>query len=453
MLWNRTDIRITDVLTRHKQLISHALSHQGFRRYFANTSWIFAEQMLRLVSELLAGIWVARYLGAEQFGVLSYAVAFVAIFNPIAKLGLDGIVVRELVIESSQKDKYLGTAFWLKFGGAFLSLAVVVLALQFTSNDHTTKLYILIIASGMIFQSFEVVAFYFQSQVQARYISTGKLMQLLLSSLLKIYLVCMESELRWFVLVSLVDQITLAAAYFIVYQRRQSGSFIRSFDYMTAKQLLKDSWPLIFSGLVVMIYMRIDQIMIKEMLGDREVGIYSVAVRLSEVWYFIPMVITSSLFPSIINARKVSQELYHVRLQRLYSFMVWIAIAAAIPTTFLSDWLVAFLYGEAYQGAGEVLRIHVWGSVFVFLGVASSAWLTSENLQHISFYRTLSGAMINVSLNIVLIPIFGIVGAAVATVISYMAAGFLFDLFNDKTRMMFFMKIDAFLFKGIRNGH
>lgn len=432
------------MLTRHKQLINSALSHQGFRRYFANTSWIFAEQILRLVAELLVGVWVARYLGAEQFGVLSYAIAFVAIFSTIAKLGLDSIVVRELVIKPSQKDKYLGTAFWLKFGGAFFSLAVVALALQLTSNNYTTKLYILIIACGMISQSFEVVTFYFQSQVQAKYISSGKLMQLLLSSLLKIYLVYVDGDLKWFVLVSLVDQITLAAAYFIVYRRQQLGGFIRSFDYATAKQLLKDSWPLIFSGFVVMIYMRIDQVMIKEMLGDKEVGVYSVAVRLSEVWYFIPMVITNSLFPSVINAKKVSQELYYARLQRLYSFMVWIAIAVAIPTTFLSDWLVAILYGEAYQGAGQILKIHVWASVFVFLGVASSAWLTSENLQRYAFSRTFAGAVINVVLNLVLIPAYGILGAVIATVIAQSMAAFIFDVFTKKTRVMFYMKVKAF---------
>lgn len=429
---------------RLNQLLNSALVHQGFRRYFANTSWVFAEQILRLVAELLVGIWVARYLGAEQFGVLSYAIAFVAIFSTVAKLGLDSIVVRELVIESSQKGKYLGTAFWLKFGGAFLSIAVVAIALQLTSNDYATKLYILIIACGMIFQSFEVVAFYFQSQVQAKYISSGKLMQLLLSSLLKIYLVSVDSDLKWFVLVSLVDQITLAAAYFIVYRRQQSGSFTQYFDYTIAKQLIKDSWPLIFSGLAAMIYMRIDQVMIKEMLGDKEVGIYSVAVRLSEVWYFIPMVITNSIFPSVINAKKISQELYNTRLQRLYSFMVCIAIAVAIPTTFLSDWLVAMLYGAAYQGAGEILKIHVWASVFVFLGVASSAWLTSENLQRYAFYRTFAGAAINIMLNLQLIPAYGILGAVIATVIAQSMAAFIFDVFTEKTRVMFYMKVKAF---------
>lgn len=429
---------------RLNQLLTRVLSHQGFQRYFANTSWVFAEQILRLGAELLVGIWVARFLGAEQFGILSYAIAFVAIFSTIAKLGLDSIVVRELVIEPSQKGKYLGTAFWLKFGGAFISIAIVVVALQLTSNNYTTKLYILIIACGMIFQSFEVVAFYFQSQVQAKYISSGKLIQLLLSSLLKIYLVCVDSDLKWFVFVSLVDQITLAAAYFIVYRRHQSESFIQYFDYTIAKQLIRNSWPLIFSGLAAMIYMRIDQVMIKEMLGDREVGIYSVAVRLSEVWYFIPMVITNSLFPSVINARKASHELYNVRLQRLYAFMVCIAVAVAVPTTFLSDWLVAILYGEAYQGAGKILKIHVWAGVFVFLGVASSAWLTSENLQRYAFYRTFAGAVINVVLNLLLIPSYGILGAVIATVIAQVVAAFALDLFTEKTRIMFYMKVKAF---------
>jgi len=419
------------------------LSHQGFRRYFANTSWLLAEQTLRLLAELLVGIWVARHLGAEQFGALSYAIAFVAIFSTISKLGLDSIVVRDLVIDPGRKDTYLGTAFWLKLGGAFLSIALVALTLQLTSSDHITKIYVLIIACGMIFQSLEVVAFYFQSQVQARYISSGKLVQLALSSLLKIYLVCVDGDLKWFVLVSLVDQVSLAAAYFLVYQRRRLGSFFQCHDVTIAKQLLRDSWPLILSGLVVMIYMRIDQIMIKEMMGNKEVGVYSVAVRLSEVWYFIPMVITSSLFPPVINAKRVSQELYLARLQRLYSFMVWMAIAVAIPTTFLSSWLVTFLYGEAYEGAGQVLKFQVWASVFVFLGVASSAWLTSENLQRYAFGRTFAGAAVNVVLNLMLIPRYGIMGAVVATIIAQSMAAFVFDMFTERTRGMFYMKVKA----------
>jgi O-antigen/teichoic acid export membrane protein len=214
---------------------------------------------------------------------------------------------------------------------------------------------------------------------------------------------------------------------------------------------MKDSWPLIFGGLVVMIYMRIDQMMIKEMLGERDVGLYSAAVRLSELWYVIPNVITSSLFPSIVNAKKISAALYYLRLQRLYTFLLWIALAIAVPMTFLSGWIVNVLYGEAYRGAGQILMVNIWAGVFVFMGVASGSWLASENLQKIAFYRTFAGAVINIMLNLVLIPAYGVVGAAIATVISYMFAGFLFDFFNEKTKATFYMKLSAFAMKGIKS--
>ena len=399
--------------------------------------------MLRMIAGLLVGIWVARYLGPEQFGVFSYAIAFASLFSSIAKLGLDGIVVRDLVREPEQRDSYLGTAFWLKLGGALIMLGAVALATQFTSSDRLTNLYILIIASGAIFQSFNVVNFYFQSQVLSKFVSICKMTQLLISSLLKLYFIFTGADLIWFVLVTLVDQLTLALSLYFAYRYQKLGGFYRYFDVTLAKQLLKDSWPLIFSGLVVMIYMRIDQIMIKEMLGEREVGLFSAAVRLSEVWYFIPMIITASLFPSIVNAKKRSEELYYTRLQRLYTIMVWLAIAIALPMTFLSDWLVTLLYGEAYREAGQVLMVHIWAGVFVFLGVASGSWLISENLQWIAFYRTFSGAIINIILNFVLIPIYGLIGAAIATVIAQTMAAFAFDILTKKTRMVFFMKLNT----------
>lgn len=424
-------------------------SHQGFMRYFYNTSWMFAAQIFKMIAELLVGIWVARYLGPEQFGVFSYAIAFTAIFSAIAKLGLDGIVVRDLVREPSLRDVYLGTAFWLKLVGAIVTLVVIVFAAQLTSNDHTTNLYILIIASGTIFQSFEVVDFYFQSQIISKFVSICKLMQLVFSSLLKLYLIYTEAGLFWFVLVSLVDQMILALSLYFAYRYQKVGGFYCHFDLMTAKQLLQNSWPLIFSGLVVMIYMRIDQIMIKDMLGEKEVGLYSAAARISEVWYFIPMLLTNSLFPSIVNAKKVSETLYLARLQRLYTFLVWMGVTIALPMTFMSNWLITLLYGKAYIDAGQVLMIHIWAAVFVSLGVASGSWYTSENLQRYAFYRTFLGAIINVALNLILIPILGLVGAAIATVIAQSVAALFFDVLTKRTRIVFFMKLKTLYFANL----
>jgi O-antigen/teichoic acid export membrane protein len=405
---------------------------------------MMGEQLLRMIAGLFVGIWVARYLGPEQFGLFSYVLAFTALFGGIAKLGLDVIIVHDIVNEPHMRDVCLGTAFWLKVAGAVVVMAIIALAVTFTSNDATTNLYIFIIAGGLLFQSFEVIEFYFQSQVLAKFVSFSKVIQLALSSLLKIYLVLTESQLIWFVLLSLFDTVTLAISLFISYQNQKNTNFYKYFDLTKAKSLLKVSWPLILSSIVIMFHMRIDQIMIKEMLGEYEVGIYSAAVKLSEVWYFIPLMISSSLFPSLINAKKLSVNLYYSRLQWLYSFMVWLAIGIALPMTFISDKLVNLLYGAAYSEAGSVLKVHIWAGVFVFLSSAFGRYLIIENLAKINFYRVFYGSAINVFLNLILIPKIGVVGSAYATLMSLFVINIFYDLFSSELRSQLNMKMRAF---------
>jgi O-antigen/teichoic acid export membrane protein len=430
-----------------KQQFLALKNHAGFIRYFKNSSWMLGEQMLRMVAGLLVGIWVARYLGPEQFGIFSYVIALTAPFSSITKLGLDSIMVRELVKHPDRHDMYLGTAFWMKVLGAFLVMALIALALPWTSNNSTTTLYIFIIASGLIFQSFEVVDFYFQSQVLAKFVSICKIIQLILSSLLKLYLIFINAELIWFVWVTLFDQSTLAITLYFSY-RYQNTKFLplRHFSLVIVKKLLQDSWPLILVSLAVTIHMRIDQIMIKEMLGDYEVGIYSVGFRLSELWYFLPVLITSSIFPAIINAKKNSEALYLQRLQRLYKLMVWSAIAIAVPITLLSDWLIVLLYGEAYQVAGTVLAIHIWTVVFVFIGISGSKWMLIENIQYYANYFVIIGLSVNVISNLILIPVYGVVGAAVSIVVSQIASSYLAPYLFKSTRLRSQMFTKAVLF-------
>lgn len=426
-----------------RQLIANARAHLGLRRYAANTVWMFAEQMLRMLTALFVGIWVARYLGPEQFGLFTYAAAFVSLFGAIAGLGLNSIVVRDLVSHPENRDQYLGTAFWLKLSGAVLALAILAIVLQFTANDATTNLYIMIIGSGLLFQSFEVVDFYFQSKVLSKYVSLCRMTQLAFSSILKLTFIYIQADLFWFVLVSLIDQATLAIALFYAWRIQRLGGFLGRFDFKLAKMMLNNSWPLILSGIAVTLYMRIDQVMIKEMLGEREVGLYSAAVRLSEVWYFVPSIIVASVFPAIVNAKKTSNALYFQRLQQLFTLMAWSAISVAIPMTFLADSLIVLLYGQTYHAAGEVLAIHIWASVFVFLGVASGGYFTVENYARKSLYRTALGALANISLNLVLIPQFGIQGAALATVLSQLIANYVFDIFDSTTRQLLIVKSKA----------
>ena len=348
--------------------IQNLQQHSGFMKYFKNTSWLFGEKILRMVVGLFVGIWVARYLGPEQFGLFSYAQSFVGLFTAIATLGLDGIVVRELVKDESRRDELIGTAFYLKLIGAIAVLIVLAVAIQFTSNDHYTNVLVFIIASATIFQAFNVVDMYFQAKVLSKYVVYANVISLFISSIVKVVLILNDAPLIAFAWATLFDSVVLALGFIYYYVKNSSIFNIKNliFKRETAVSLLKDSWPLILSGIVVSIYMKIDQVMIQEMMGSEAVGQYAAATRLSEAWYFIPMVVASSLFPAIINAKKQSEELYYARLQKLYDLMVWMAIAIALPMTFLSDWIINLLYGEQYSQAGSVLMIHIWAGIFVF---------------------------------------------------------------------------------------
>lgn len=429
-----------------KNKIISLLSHKGFQRYAVNTSWLICEKMLRMTMGLFVGIWVARYLGPEQFGLFSYTQSFTFLFAAIATLGLDSIVIREMVKDESRSNVLLGTAFFLKMAGALLLLPLLYVAVGFTNNDEFTNLLIFIIASSTIFQSFNVVDFYCQSKVLSKYVAWTNSCSLLISSVLKIVLILNEASLIYFVYVVLLDAIILSLGLVYFYVKKIHLSIMHwRFDWETACELLKDSWPLILSSIVVSIYMKIDQIMIKEMMNAEAVGQYAAAVRLSEVWYFIPVTIVGSVFPAIINAKKTSIELYYFRIKKLYTLMIWMAISIALPMTFLSKYLVLLLYGDDYQLAGDVLMIHIWTGIFVFLGVAFSQYLISENLVMKSFYRTATGATVNIFLNFLLIPYYGIIGAAAATLAGQLVANLLYDFFDKDLRSHLMVKLSSFL--------
>jgi len=391
----------------------------GFRKYFANTTWLLGERVLRMVVSLFVGIYVARYLGPERFGLLSYTLSFVWLFSSLASFGLDDILVRELVQSPEKRNNLLGTVFWLKVCGTLVMGTAIALVLKFKVEDQQTYWMIALITFGFLFQTTNVVDFYFQSQVQSKFAVRAQAFQLLITSIFKIYLVWNQAELIWFAFALLLDQAVVAVLFMLVYHWKIEWFPFFSFRWTQAKKLMKDAWPLIFAGMVVSIYMKIDQVMLKEMLDAKAVGVYAAAVKLCEAWYFVPTAVMVSLFPAVIKARKNSELLYDERVQKLYDLMVWSSVAVALPTTLLADWIILILYGADFQEAVDVMRIYIWAGVFVSLGVASSKWLVAENLQSYSFYLTALGAVLNIVCNFWFIPLYGIKGAALATIISY----------------------------------
>lgn len=413
-----------------------------------NTLWLFFDKIFKGVTSLIAGSLFARYLGPASYGSLNYALSFVSIVYIFGTLGLDNIVIREIVHDSRKKDTLLGTAFNLNLiGGLIVFLVSAILINLMKPHDKLMLALVIMIAFGYAFQAFNVIDLWFQSQLQSKYAAISSNIVVFIFFLAKIILIVLHASLATLAFILALEMVFSSIGLLVAY--KLLGFVLKSWKFSSkiALSLLKDSWPLMLSGLAIMVYMRLDQVMIGNMVGEAELGLYSAAVRISEVWYFIPMAIFSSVYPKIIEFKKISQDLYFKRLQQLFNFMVVLGYSVAILCAFLSKFIINFIFGPQYQQAANILTIHIWTGVFVFLGVASSQFLLAENLTKLVFIRTASGVIINIVFNLVLIPKYGGIGAAIATLISQFILVYIFDIFSIQTRKIFVMKTKSlFLF-------
>ncbi len=425
-------------------MIKTLLQSSGFQKYASNTGFLFLEKIIRAVMVVTVWAMVVRYLGPERFGLYSYALSFVFLFNLFSDLGLEAVVVRDLVHHAGAKNQILTEAFFLKLIGSFLAFILISLCIWIFSIPFYTAVMVWIMSLRMFFQTADVIDFYFQSKVASKYVTYAQLFSLFVTSLIYIFLIYIKAPLIAFAEVLLLEAVLICIGLIFLYELKKVAPIKLLFNWDRLAQLFRESWPLALSGVAISIYMRIDQIMIKNMLGVAAVGYYSAAVKISEGFYFIPMLVTASLFPAIVNAKKRDEVLYLNRLEVLFSVLVWLAIGFSLSLMFLAGPLIKILFGQAYLPAAQVLVIHVWAGIFVFLGVARSKWMITEKLQIYTLIYAVAGAVFNIILNLFLIPKWGINGAAIATVISQFFATSLSNLFSRKTRDMFFLQLRAF---------
>ena len=391
------------------------------KKIFNNLSWLFFEKAVRILGSLVVGIWVARYLGPENFGILNYSIAYVALFILFVRLGLDQIVVREIVKRPEETDVLLGTSFCLKLIGAFVALILIYISLIFIKTDNLVNFVIFILAAGFLFESLNVIDFFYRSQMLSKYVVISKNIAFIISCLLKIYFILKDYDVLFFAAANTID--ILLGAFFIIIIYKLTKKDIRKwhFNYNIAKKLLIFSWPLAISSFLISAHMKIDQVMIGNMLDKSDVGIYSIAVRLAEFWYFIPMIIINSLIPYFIELREINPPKYKARLIQLYGLSFWIGIFAGIFFVLLGDQIISVLFGVTYIGAYKALVINIWAGVFVAQAFARGIWVISENMQIYRIVSNLVALLLNLSLNFLLIPMLGITGAAISTLITRFA--------------------------------
>tara|TARA_R110002020_G_scaffold122487_7_gene278035 strand:- start:46407 stop:47657 length:1251 start_codon:yes stop_codon:yes gene_type:complete len=404
------------------------------------------ERISRLVINLFVGVWLARYLGPSDFGTLNFGIAIVSIFLPLVDFGLQGILVKELFNNPKEKDYILGTSFTLKL---FIS-AIIFIGITLTMNseffqDSIENKVVVLVSISLFFHPFLVLENWYESQVKAKKSSILKTIFFLISSIVKIICIITKEDLITFALLYAIESFLIAIAVLITYYLESNSIFDWRFKFGVLKYLTYKSWLLVFSSMSAVVYLKLDQIMLGAMVTDKELGLYSAAVKLSEAWYFIPLILSNALFPAILGAKKKGKKEYLQRLQQLCDLYFILSFTLALIITFTAPFIINFLYGHEYASSILILQIHIWAAIFIFLRTVLSKWLIAEDKYKFSLISQLSGAIVNVILNWLLIPKYGGAGAAIATIISYSVMSFFVLILFRDTRVILIIFVKSIL--------
>lgn len=419
-------------------------NNQGFMKYFKNTSWLIAEKIIRMILGFFILIALTRYLGAENFGILSYSQSFVGIFIAFATLGIDMILVRELTKKIYKTDELIGTATIMKLIASIIAI-FIIFTINFTISDNQVVLITNIIAFTLIFQSFNTIDTYFQANVISKYSVILNLTAFISSSIIKLLLIYFELDLIYFAYALVFDSLIIAIGYLYIYIRQKRHIISLRYNKDIAVYFIKNGWPLMLVALAAFIYTRTDQIMIKHLIDNEAVGNYAAAIRVSELFYFIPGLIAQSIFPKIIGMKNKSEVEYLKLLEKLYKLLVWITIPVSLGLFIFSDLIVDILYGKQYVYASGILSILAFAIIFNAIGTITTKILYAEHYERKYLYRSILGVFVNIGLNFWLIELYGVKGAAVATLTTLFIIYYIYDILDKDLYKFYYLKIKCFI--------
>lgn len=411
----------------------------GRSRLFSNIAWLFADRVVRLGVGLLVGVWLARYLGPADFGLLNYVMAVTALFTTIGALGLNEIVVRDLVSQPEEAGTTLGTAMLLQVAGGILAfVAAMGTIVVMRPGEPYTWAIMALFAISLLGQCGDTMRAWFEAQVQSRITVLVANGVFAVMTVLRVIGILAKLPLPWFALLSGLELLLSGVLLVLAIRRTEpvgpAAMANWRFNRDRAVQMLQNSWPLALASVAVTLNMRIDQVMLGQMVSDKAVGLFSAAVRVSEVWYFIPVAIVASAFPFI--AGQSDKAVVDLRWRQLYAGMFWLSLAAGVSATLFGEAFIRLLFGDAYAPAGGILVVHIWSGFSIALGLVWTRWIVLENRPRMQLFAQALGAAINIALNLVLIPRMGVIGAAWATLASYWISG-IFSFCIYKPRVTF----------------
>jgi O-antigen/teichoic acid export membrane protein len=405
------------------------------RRALDNSAWLFLDQLLRMAGGLIVGVWLARYLGPAHFGLLSYAQAIVGAVGACASLGLNAVLVRDLVHEPDSADDFLGTAFMIKGVAAAAGWLVCGgLAWLLSPTDWQMHGLVLIVGLSLIFQIFDVLDVRFQARGEAYVAAWGRMAGFALASAARIALILLRAPVWAFAAAAAGEILLYAVGWLMIGWRRGLRARGWHFQGRYARSLLVQSWPLTLSGLAIYVQAYIDQVMLGKMLGTTELGQYAAALRIVTAFAFLPIVLQTVAAPEIARAKREHENLYRRRLYNIYRIMFGLFLVVALPLILLGPVFAVLLFGHAYRGAAVLLPWLVFRLFFTNFGVARSLYIVNEGLFSFSLLTSLAGAAINIVLNLFFIPEWGAQGAIAASLVSFAVTIFALDGLHPKMR-------------------
>ncbi len=412
-----------------------------------NVFWAVFGKFVNMFGMLFVGILVARYLGPEKYGLMNYVISYVSIFTVVAGFGLSSIEIRELANHPQDKNRILGTCFFIRLFFALLAYLLLAIFVLSSNMDHYCSALILTYAFVLFTGCFEVIRNFFLSIIKNEYVVKSEIARTLIGAFLKILLLVIHSPLEWFIIATAFDTILVSSGYIISYNKEVGRIQEWSFDKSLLPYLIKQAFPLVLSGAAIVIYERIDQVMIGDMLSKTEVGYFATAGRFLGLILFLPGIMTQTVVPLLVQSRERNIKEYTNKSKQVVSIVTWISVFLSAIVSLLAYWIIYYTYGTLYMAAVPVLQILAWKTVGMGLSGSAGQLIIIEKIQKWAVIRNLIGCVACVILNYLIIPIYGIIGSAFITIVTVFISGCFSNIFIPPYHHILKVELYA-IFKG-----
>lgn len=418
-------------------------------RFVSNTMWDIGGKVFQMGLTLVVGMLTARYLGPSNYGVIGETASYVSFFLVFCQLGFTSTAVKEIMDNEDRQGEILGTTIFFRVVTSILStIAITCLMYVLKDGDRTIVWVAFLQSLSLIFQSFDMIHYWYQSRLETQVSVKIQSLAYLIMAVYKIAILALGKSVEWFAFSTALEAAVVAVFLIVVYGHGEGQKLTVSVS--AGKEILKRSYNFILSGLMATIYSEMDKIMLGEMLSETAVGYYTAATKISSMWSFILTAMINSSRPLIIESKYKSEELYVKQNKRLYAAVIWIGIAAGLGITVLGKWIILIMYGTEYLPSVSSLQISAWYTMFAMLGSARGIWIVcEEKAKYVKYYLGV-GAILNVILNYLLIPLYGPGGAAAATLITQIFTAVLAPALFKETRVYTRYVMEAFFLRGIR---